>query len=63
MWARTIRATRGSRRESAGGGRGDHAARLAGDGSLFPLFAPMFPEATQAWEEIVAYIKKHLDLG
>jgi acetyl esterase/lipase len=29
----------------------------------FPLFAPMFPEATQAWEEIFAYIKAHLDLG
>jgi len=26
----------------------------------FPLFAPMFPEATQAWEEIIAYIKKRL---
>jgi monoterpene epsilon-lactone hydrolase len=26
----------------------------------FPLFAPMFPEATQAWDEIIAYIKKHL---
>jgi len=26
----------------------------------FPLFAPMFPEATQAWEEIIAYIKNHL---
>ena len=26
----------------------------------FPLLAPMFPEATQAWEETIAYIKKHL---
>jgi acetyl esterase/lipase len=26
----------------------------------FPLFAPLFPEATQAWEETIAYIKKHL---
>jgi monoterpene epsilon-lactone hydrolase len=26
----------------------------------FPLFAPMFPEATQAWDETIAYIKKHL---
>lgn len=26
----------------------------------FPLFAPMFPEATQAWDEIIAYIRKHL---
>jgi acetyl esterase/lipase len=29
----------------------------------FPLFAPMFPEATQAWDEIVAYIRAHLGLG
>ena len=28
----------------------------------FPLLAPMFPEATQAWEETIAYIKKHLKL-
>ena len=28
----------------------------------FPLLAPMFPEATQAWEETIAYIKKHLQL-
>jgi monoterpene epsilon-lactone hydrolase len=26
----------------------------------FPLLAPMFPEATQAWEETIAYIKTHL---
>jgi len=26
----------------------------------FPLLAPMFPEAAQAWEETIAYIKKHL---
>jgi epsilon-lactone hydrolase len=26
----------------------------------FPLFAPMFPEATQAWEETIAYIRKQL---
>jgi monoterpene epsilon-lactone hydrolase len=29
----------------------------------FPLFAPMFPEATQAWEETIAYIKKHLGVN
>jgi acetyl esterase/lipase len=23
----------------------------------FPLLAPMFPEATQAWEETITYIK------
>jgi monoterpene epsilon-lactone hydrolase len=28
----------------------------------FPLLAPMFPEATQAWEETIVYIKKHLKL-
>jgi len=27
----------------------------------FPLLAPMFTEATQAWEEIIAYIKKRLN--
>ncbi len=27
----------------------------------FPLLAPMFPEATLAWEEIIAYIKKRLN--
>lgn len=26
----------------------------------FPLLAPMFPEATQAWEETMAFIKKQL---
>jgi len=26
----------------------------------FPLFAPMFPEATQAWNESIAYIKQKL---
>jgi epsilon-lactone hydrolase len=26
----------------------------------FPLFAPMFPEATQAWEETITYIQNHL---
>lgn len=26
----------------------------------FPLLAPMFPEATQAWEEIIIFIKKQL---
>ncbi len=25
----------------------------------FPLFAPMFPEASQAWAEIIAYLKDH----
>jgi acetyl esterase/lipase len=29
----------------------------------FPLFAPMFPEATQAWEEIIAYIQNHLHMN
>jgi hypothetical protein len=24
----------------------------------FPLLAPMFPEATQAWDETIVYIKK-----
>lgn len=28
----------------------------------FPLFAPMFTEATQAWEEVIAFIRKHLQL-
>ncbi len=28
----------------------------------FPLLAPMFPEATQAWEETIAYIKKQLQV-
>jgi epsilon-lactone hydrolase len=28
----------------------------------FPLLAPMFPEATQAWDETIAYIKQHLGL-
>jgi monoterpene epsilon-lactone hydrolase len=28
----------------------------------FPLLAPMFPEATQAWEETIVYIKKQLKL-
>jgi len=28
----------------------------------FPLFAPIFPEATQAWEETIVYIKKHLNV-
>ena len=27
----------------------------------FPLFAPLFPEATQAWEETIAYIRKRLE--
>ena len=29
----------------------------------FPLFAPMFPEASQAWAEIIAVLKNnfHLD--
>ncbi len=26
----------------------------------FPLFAPAFPEAAQAWEEVIAYIRKAL---
>jgi len=26
----------------------------------FPLLAPMFPEATQAWDETIAYIKKRM---
>ncbi|PKO14375.1 MAG: alpha/beta hydrolase [Chloroflexi bacterium HGW-Chloroflexi-10] len=26
----------------------------------FPLLAPMFPEATQAWQETIAYMQKHL---
>ena len=29
----------------------------------FPLVAPMFPEATQAWQEIIAFIRKHLQAG
>ena len=28
----------------------------------FPLLAPMFPEATQAWDETIAYIKSKLSL-
>jgi monoterpene epsilon-lactone hydrolase len=32
----------------------------AGMVHCFPLLAPMFPEATQAWEETIAYIKKAL---
>ena len=28
----------------------------------FPLLAPMFPEATRAWDEIIAYIKSKLSL-
>ncbi len=28
----------------------------------FPILAPMFPEATQAWDEIIAYIKSKLSL-
>jgi acetyl esterase/lipase len=27
----------------------------------FPMFAPMFPEATQAWDEIIRFIKKGID--
>lgn len=27
----------------------------------FPLLAPMFPEATQAWEETIGYIVRHLE--
>lgn len=26
----------------------------------FPLFVPMFPEATQAWAEVICFIRKHL---
>jgi acetyl esterase/lipase len=29
----------------------------------FPILAPMFPEATQAWDEIISYIKTHLRLA
>jgi acetyl esterase/lipase len=29
----------------------------------FPLLAPMFPEATQAWNETIGYIKKHLKVN
>jgi epsilon-lactone hydrolase len=29
----------------------------------FPLLAPMFPEATQAWEEVIGYIRKRLGVG
>lgn len=28
----------------------------------FPILAPMFPEATQAWEETIAYIQKQLKM-
>lgn len=28
----------------------------------FPLLAPMFPEAVQAWDEVIAYIRKQLQL-
>ena len=27
----------------------------------FPMFAPMFPEAAQAWDEIIRFIKKGID--
>ena len=26
----------------------------------FPILAPMFPEAVEAWDEITLYIKTHL---
>ena len=26
----------------------------------FPLFAPLIPEATEAWAQIVAFIQKHV---
>ncbi|HZW04453.1 MAG TPA: alpha/beta hydrolase [Anaerolineaceae bacterium] len=29
----------------------------------FPLFAPAFPEATQAWEEVIAFIGERLPAG
>jgi monoterpene epsilon-lactone hydrolase len=29
----------------------------------FPLLAPMFPEATQAWDETILYIKEHLQVN
>jgi Esterase/lipase len=29
----------------------------------FPMLAPMLPEATQAWEEIIAFIREQLHLG
>lgn len=29
----------------------------------FPLFAPMFPEATQAWEETIAFIRERLQVN
>ncbi len=29
----------------------------------FPLFAPMFPEAAQAWEETIAYIRQRLQVS
>ncbi|HRI46514.1 MAG TPA: alpha/beta hydrolase [Ignavibacteriaceae bacterium] len=37
----------------------------AGEGMLhcYPLLAPMFPEATDAMNEIVSFIKKHLNLS
>jgi acetyl esterase/lipase len=28
----------------------------------FPLLAPMFPEATQAWDDVIDYIKKKLSV-
>ncbi len=28
----------------------------------FPILAPMFPEATRAWDETIGYIKTHLRL-
>ena len=37
----------------------------AGEGMVhcYPLLAPMFPEATEAMDEIVAFIGKHLKMG
>jgi acetyl esterase/lipase len=37
----------------------------AGTGMVhcYPLLAPMFPEATEAMNEIVAFMKKHLQLA
>ena len=29
----------------------------------FPILAPMFPEAIQAWDETIAYIKSKLQIG
>ncbi len=28
----------------------------------YPLLAPMFPEATEAMDEIVDFVKKHLSI-